>query len=333
MLEHKLKTAGILGTGKSIPEKVLSNFDLEKMVDTSDEWITQRTGISERRIIDNNMPLHQLGIEASRIALKDAGIKPEDLDLIIVTTETPDYMTTSMSCLIQKGISAANAAAFDLNAACTGFVYALTVANQFIQTGYYKYILIVCCEALSRVVDWQDRSTCVLFGDAAGAVVVGPVDRGSGIIATHIGADGNLGHNITIPCCYINQDDINKRPGENKRTIRMDGSEVFRFAVRVMVQATEKVLEEAGLSMDDIKLVIPHQANIRIIDGASKRLEIDSNKVYANVHKYGNTSSASIPIALDEAAREGLLSKGDNIILVGFGGGLTWASALINWVK
>ncbi|HHY24480.1 MAG TPA: ketoacyl-ACP synthase III [Clostridiaceae bacterium] len=333
MLEHKLKTAGILGTGKSIPEKVLSNFDLEKMVDTSDEWITQRTGISERRIIDNNMPLHQLGIEASRIALKDAGIKPEDLDLIIVTTETPDYMTPSMSCLIQKGISAANAAAFDLNAACTGFVYALTVANQFIQTGYYKYILIVCCEALSRVVDWQDRSTCVLFGDAAGAVVVGPVDRGSGIIATHIGADGNLGHNITIPCCYINQDDINKRPGENKRTIRMDGSEVFRFAVRVMVQATEKVLEEAGLSMDDIKLVIPHQANIRIIDGASKRLEIDSNKVYANVHKYGNTSSASIPIALDEAAREGLLSKGDNIILVGFGGGLTWASALINWVK
>lgn len=333
MLEHKLKTAGILGTGKSIPEKVLSNFDLEKMVDTSDEWITQRTGISERRIIDNNMPLHQLGIEASRIALKDAGIKPEDLDLIIVTTETPDYMTPSMSCLIQKGISAANAAAFDLNAACTGFVYALTVANQFIQTGYYKYILIVCCEALSRIVDWQDRSTCVLFGDAAGAVVVGPVDRGSGIIATHIGADGNLGHNITIPCCYINQDDINKRPGENKRTIRMDGSEVFRFAVRVMVQATEKVLEEAGLSMDDIKLVIPHQANIRIIDGASKRLEIDSNKVYANVHKYGNTSSASIPIALDEAAREGLLSKGDNIILVGFGGGLTWASALINWVK
>jgi tRNA pseudouridine(55) synthase len=159
------------------------------------------------------------------------------------------------------------------------------------------------------------------------------IDRGSGIIATHIGADGNLGHNITIPCCYINQDDINKRPGENKRTIRMDGSEVFRFAVRVMVQATEKVLEEAGLSMDDIKLVIPHQANIRIIDGASKRLEIDSNKVYANVHKYGNTSSASIPIALDEAAREGLLSKGDNIILVGFGGGLTWASALINWVK
>ena len=310
MLEHKLKTAGILGTGKSIPEKVLSNFDLEKMVDTSDEWITQRTGISERRIIDNNMPLHQLGIEASRIALKDAGIKPEDLDLIIVTTETPDYMTPSMSCLIQKGISAANAAAFDLNAACTGFVYALTVANQFIQTGYYKYILIVCCEALSRVVDWQDRSTCVLFGDAAGAVVVGPVDRGSGIIATHIGADGNLGHNITIPCCYINQDDINKRPGENKRTIRMDGSEVFRFAVRVMVQATEKVLEEAGLSMDDIKLVIPHQANIRIIDGASKRLEIDSNKVYANVHKYGNTSSASIPIALDEAAREVCYPKG-----------------------
>lgn len=232
-----------------------------------------------------------------------------------------------------KGISAVNAAAFDLNAACTGFVYALTVANQFIQTGYYKYILIVSCEALSRIVDWEDRSTCVLFGDASGAVVVGPVEGDSGLIASHIGSDGNLGHNITIPCCYITDEDIKKRIGNNKRTVWMDGSEVFRFAVKIMAQATEKVLQDSGLSIEDIKLVIPHQANIRIIDGASKRLGISSDKVFANVHKYGNTSSASIPVALDEASKEGLIAKGDNIILVGFGGGLTWASALINWVK
>jgi len=319
--------------GKSVPSKILTNSDLEKMVDTSDEWITKRTGMSERRILEQDMPLHQLGIEASKMALEDAGIQPENLDLIIVATDTPDYLVPSMACLIQSGISAVNAAAFDLNAACTGFVYALTVADQFIQTGYYKYILIVCCEALSRVVDWHDRSTCILFGDASGAVVVGPVDKGSGVIASHIGADGNLGHNITIPCCYINKEELSKRSGENKRTIWMDGSEVFKFAVRVMVQATEKVLEDSNFTIDDIKLIIPHQANIRIIDGASKRLGIDSDRVYANVHKYGNTSSASIPIALDEAIREGTISKGDNIILVGFGGGLTWASALINWVK
>ncbi|NSW91062.1 MAG: ketoacyl-ACP synthase III [Firmicutes bacterium] len=333
MSGHEWKAAGILGTGKSIPEKVLTNFDLEKMVDTSDEWITKRTGISERRILDKDKPLHQLGIEASKEALEDSGIKPEELDLIIVATDTPDYLSPSMSCLIQRGISAINAAAFDLNAACTGFVYSLAVADQFIRTGYYKYILIVCCEGLSRVVDWKDRSTCVLFGDASGAVVVGPTDKGSGILNTYIGADGNLGHNITIPCCYISEEDAAKRPRENKMTIWMDGSEVFKFAVRIMAQATEKVVEDSGLSINDIKLIIPHQANIRIIDGALKRLGIAEDKIYANVHKYGNTSSASIPVALNEAVREGRISRGDNIVLVGFGGGLTWASALIKWVK
>lgn len=332
-LVRNVKFGGILGTGRSIPERILSNFDLEQIVDTSDEWITKRTGISERRIIDNNIPLHQLGIDASKNALDDAGIKAKDLDLIIVTTETPDYLVPSMSCLIQKGLSAVNAAAFDLNAACSGFVYALTVANQFIQTGNYKYILVVCCEALSRVVDWKDRSTCVLFGDASGAAVVGPVNEGFGIIASHIGADGELGHYITVPCCYFNSEDISIRPGVSERTLRMDGSEVFKFAVRVMVQASEKVLEEAGFNIGDINLVIPHQANIRIIDGASKRLGIEPDRVYANVNKYGNTSSASIPMALDEAAKKGLISEGDNIILVGFGGGLTWGSALIRWVK
>ena len=333
MSGHELKSAGILGTGTGIPERILNNFDLEKMVDTSNEWIIKRTGISERHIIDKNKPLHQLGIEASKKALADAGIEPEELDLIIVATDTPDYLTPSMACLIQRGLSADNAAAFDLNAACTGFVYSLTVADKFIRTGYYKYILIVCCECLSRVVDWEDRSTCVLFGDAAGAVVIGPVDNSFGIINTCLGAEGNLGHNITIPCCYMSEEDIEKRPGGKKMTVWMDGSEVFKFAVRIMAQATEKVIGDSGLSMNDIKLIIPHQANIRIIDGASKRLGISEDRVYSNVHKYGNTSSASIPVALNEALKEGKILRGDNIVLVGFGGGLTWASALIKWAK
>ncbi|HOJ11688.1 MAG TPA: beta-ketoacyl-ACP synthase 3, partial [Clostridiales bacterium] len=225
------------------------------------------------------------------------------------------------------------AAAFDINAACTGSVYGLTIANQFITTGFYKYVLIVCCEGLSRIVDWKDRSTCVLFGDGAAAMVMGPVEDGYGVLSSHIGADGTLGHNITIPCCYLNEEEINKRPGNNKMVLWMDGSEVFKFAVRVMAQATEKVLEQSGYSIDDIKLIIPHQANIRIIDGASKRLNISSDRIFTNVHKYGNTSSVSIPLALDESLREGRVKKGDNIILVGFGGGLTWASALIKWAK
>jgi len=331
MSELKLKNAGILGVGKCIPEKILTNYDLEKMVDTSDEWITQRTGISERRILDDNVPLHQLAAVASQRALENAGIKPEEIDLIIAATETPDYLTPSMSALIQKSISACNAAAFDLNAACSGFVYSLTVANQFIMTGYYKYILVVCCEGLSRVTDWEDRNTCVLFGDASAAVVLGPVEEGFGILNTYIGADGSLGHNITIPCCYINEEEAAKRSGRNKMTIRMVGSEVFKFAVKAMSQSVEKVLEDSGLSINDIKLIIPHQANVRIIEGALKRLEIDENRIYVNVHRYGNTSSASIPVALEEALREGRISEGDNIILVGFGGGLTWASALIKW--
>lgn len=331
MSGHNLISAGILGTGKSIPEKVLNNFDLEKMVDTSNEWIIKRTGISERHILDKNKPLHELGIEAAKAALEDAKIKPEELDLIIVATETPDYLAPVMSCLIQRGLSAYNSAAFDLNAACTGFVYSLTVADKFIRTGFYKHILIVCCESLSRIVDWEDRNTCVLFGDAAGAAVVGPVENGFGIMHSCIGAEGNLAHNITIPCCYISEDDINKRPTGKRMTVWMDGSEVFKFAVRIMASATEQVLKDMNLTFDDVKIIIPHQANIRIIDGASKRLGISQDKVYSNVDKYGNTSSASIPVALNEALSEGRISKGDNVVLVGFGGGLTWGATLIKW--
>ena len=324
---------GIIGVGSCLPEKVLSNFDLEKMVETTDEWITQRTGISERRILDKGEPTYTLGVKAAQNAIKDAGISAEDLDLIIVATAAPDYCTPSTSCIIQGEIGATKAAAFDLNAACAGFVYGITVAQQFFKSGYYKNILVVGIEGMSKVTDWEDRNTCVLFGDGAGAVVLGPVDKGFGILSTNIGAEGSSWKTITIPSLHISEEDMEKRIHENKRVIWMDGSEVFKFAVRVMVQSTEKVLDEAGLTLNDVKLIVPHQANIRIIDGAAKRLKVLAEKVFANVHKYGNISAASIPVALDEVVQSGVLKKGDNLVFVGFGGGLTWASTAIKWAK
>ena len=330
-MSNKLKQAGILGIGSCLPEKVLTNFELEKMVDTSDEWIVKRTGISERRVLYSDQQIFTIGVDASQKALENAGIPADQIDCIIVTTSTPDYLTPATSCIIQREIGAMNAAAFDLNAACSGFIYGLTLASQFIATGYYKHILLVSCEGLTKVVDWEERNTCVLFGDGAGAVVLGPVEDGYGILTTHLGTDGNLGHNITIPCCSINEDDLTKRLHDNKRVLWMDGSEVFKFAVRVMSDASEKVINDAGLSLDDIKLIVPHQANIRIIDGAARRLGVPSEKIYTNIQRYGNISSASVPVALDEAVKGGIIGKDDYIVVVGFGGGLTWGSALIKW--
>lgn len=324
---------GILGIGSCVPDKVLSNGELEKMVDTSDDWITKRTGISERRILESDRPAYELGIEAAKKALEDAGLKAEELDLIIAATETPDYLTPSTACSIQNGIEAWNAAAFDINAACSGFIYGLVAAQQFVMTGTCKHVLVIGCEGLSKVVDWTDRNTCVLFGDGAGAAVVGPVEEGYGIISSHIGSDGSAGRNITIPCCYSNDEDREKRSGKDRLTVWMEGSEVFKFAVKIMEQATLKVLEQSGTSLDDINLIIPHQANIRIIDGAAKRLGMPDDKVFANVRLFGNISSASIPVALSEAVKTGAVHKGDNIVLVGFGGGLTWGSMLLKWSK
>lgn len=314
-----------------MPEKIMTNFDLEKMVNTSDEWITKRTGISERRILERDSPAYPIGVKAAEEALQTSGIKAEELDLIIFTTSTPDYLSPAVACIIQKNIGAHNAAAFDLNAACTGFVYAITTAKQFIEAGTYKYILVVSCEGLSKVLDWEDRNSCVLFGDGAGAVVLGPVEKDYGIITTYLGSDGNMGHNITIPCCYISSEDLEKRMHENKRVVWMDGSEVFKFAIKAMVDSTEKVIEDAGFALDDIKMIIPHQANIRIIESAAKRLGIKTSKIFTNVHKYGNVSSASVPVALDEVVKGNMLKKGDYLVVVAFGGGLTWGSALIRW--
>lgn len=332
MTESK-KSFGILGLGSAVPDKVLNNFDLEKMVDTSDEWITKRTGISERRLLEKDCPAYTLGVQAARKALDDAKISAADIDMILVTTSTPDYLSPSTACLIQKEIGASNAFAFDLNAACSGFVFGLTTAHQYLLTGYVKKALVVSCEGLTKVVDWEDRNTCVLFGDGAGAAVLGEVENSYGIISTYLGCNGEGSGLITIPCCYMSEEDKNKRIHENKRTLWMDGGEVFKFAVKILAQSCEKVCNDAGIDLDLIKCIVPHQANMRILEGAAKRLGIEETIMYTNLKRYGNISSASVPVALDEAVKDGILKFGDYFILVGFGGGLTWASALLRWCK
>ena len=332
-MNNEVFGVGILGTGSYLPENVVTNMDIEKMVETSDEWISQRTGIRERRILPKDAPAYELGVEAAKKALDDSGIAAQDIDLIIAATVSPDYMYPQTACLIQGGIGAKKAAAFDLNAACSGFVYAITVAQQFITTGIYKYILVVGCEGLSKTVDWEDRNTCILFGDAAGAVVLGAVEKGSGIRSSVLGADGAGGNVVTLPLFHLNNDDKEVRVNSNKQVIWMDGAKVMKFAVKIMAQATEDALSAADLTIDDLAMIFPHQANTRIIDGALKRLKISEDKMFPIIHKYGNISSASIPVALDEAVKAGRISKGDNLVFVGFGGGLTWASAVVKWSK
>lgn len=304
------------------------------MVETSDEWITKRTGISERRILENNESVYTLGVEAAKRALADANLSASDIGLIIVSTSTPDYLTPSTSCLIQGGIGAVNAAAFDLNAACSGFIYSITVARQLIISGCYQKILVVACEGLSKVTEWSDRNSCVLFGDGAGAFVLGQVEEGYGIISTYLGADGSMGDRVTIPCLRVAEDDLQvRRDFKNKKAFWQDGQEIFKFAVKIMPAAAEKVLENTGITLDEIKYIIPHQANIRIIESAVKRLGIGMDKVYTAIKKYGNISSASVPVALDDAYKKNCVKRGDLFLLVGFGGGLTWASALVRWSK
>lgn len=326
-------SAGIIGLGSFIPDEVITNKDLEKMVDTSDEWIITRTGIRERRIADESMATSDLATIAAEKALKDAGIGAEDIDLIIVATVTPDMNFPSTACLVQDNIKAVNAAAFDLNAACTGFLYASVIANQFISSGLYKYILVIGAECLSRFVNWKDRNTCILFGDGAGAAVFGRVDNGYGILSQYLGADGNGGKFLNLRAGGSRQPASFETVEKNLHYINMDGSEVFKFAVRIMVSAAEEAVKRAGMTIEDIDYMIPHQANIRIIDGAAKRLNIDPQKVWVNLDKYGNMSAASIPVALDEAFRAGCIKQGDNICLVAFGGGLTWGSCMIRWSK
>ena len=325
------KHVGIIGTGSKVPERIISNYDLEKSVDTSNEWIIKRTGISERRILDDKQEAYMLGVDAAKSALESAKLSAQEIDLIVVATDTPDYMTPSTACLIQGAIGASNAIAFDLNAACSGFIFAITVAQKFILSGTHKNALVIGCEGLSRIVDWQDRNTCILFGDAAGAAVLSEVPEGFGILNTYLGSDGENGKFITIPNLYLNEEEKAKRVNGKYNSLWMDGQEVFKFAVKAMSSATKKVIEDVNMTIEDIQFIFPHQANTRIIDGAIKKLGVSDDKLHYIIHKYGNISSASIPVSLDEAYREGKLKNGDNLVLVGFGGGLTWGSTLLKW--
>ena len=331
MKGQDLPRSKIISTGSYLPQKVLTNFDLEKMVDTSDEWITGRTGIKERRIADKSQATSDLAYEASKTAIKRAGLKARDIDMIIVATVTGDMPFPSTACFLQDRLGAVNAAGFDVNAACSGFLYGLYVADNFIKSGMHKKILVVGAEVLSKIIDWKDRATCVLFGDGAGAVIVEPAYGKRGIHSMHIHSDGRMGDLLNLPGGGsrnpVSQDSISKK----LHFIKMKGNETFKIAVRTLEKIAVKTVKENNLAFSDLSFLIPHQANLRIIQATAERLGLPLSKVVINLEKYGNTSAASIPIALDEAVVSGRIKNGDYILLEAFGGGLTWASALIKW--
>ncbi|PZD93290.1 3-oxoacyl-ACP synthase [Paenibacillus sambharensis] len=326
-----LRAVGILGTGKYVPEKILTNHDLEQMVETNDEWIVTRTGIRERRIASPEEATSDLALKASEEALRSAGVAAEDLDLIIVATVTPDKFFPSTACLLQDRLGARKAAAYDLSAACSGFIYGLANASSMIAGGMYKHVLVVGAECLSRITDYTDRNTCILFGDGAGAVVLGPVAEGRGFRSFELGADGSGGELLKIDGGGSRIPSDKDSVAQNRHYIQMAGSEVFKFAVRIMGNAAEEALRKAGIAKSDIDLLVPHQANIRIIQSSLNRLELAEDKCMINLDKYGNVSAASIPIALAEAVEQGKVSDGDCIVLVGFGGGLTWGATVLIW--
>lgn len=329
----KRNSAGIIGTGYYVPEKILTNFDLEKIVDTNNEWIVDRTGIQQRRIVEDGVATSDLAIKAAEMALKDAGVSAAELDLIIVATLTTDRIIPSTACVLQDKLGAAHAAAFDLSAACSGFVYASGIATQFIESGVYKKVLVVGAETLSKYVNWEDRNTCILFGDGAGAAVFGAVEDGYGFLSLDLGADGSGGDSLCIPAGGSLHPASTQTVEDHLHYMQMDGKAVFKFAIKVMGETVIRSLERAGLKKEDIDCLVPHQANIKIIHSAAKRLDLPMEKIVVNIEKYGNTSAASIPIALAEAARAGRFKKGDVIALSGFGAGLTWASCIMKWAK
>ncbi|MEW6308151.1 MAG: beta-ketoacyl-ACP synthase III [Bacillota bacterium] len=324
--------AGIIGLGVAIPEHRLTNAELETMVDTSDEWIVNRTGIRERPIAPPETATSDLATQAAARALADAGLTPADLDLIIVSTVTPDMAFPATACLVQARLGA-TCPAFDLEAACTGFIYGLSVAQQFINTGTYRHVLVIGAETLSRITDYQHRGTCILFGDGAGAAVVGRVSSRYGFLSTSLGADGSGADVLKQPAGGSRLPASAETVAARQHYIQMDGSEVFKFAVRIMTDATEAVLAGCGAKVADIDLVVPHQANARIVDAAAKRLGLKAEQLIVNIDRFGNISSASIPIALEEAYRTGRIRQGHLVVLVGFGAGLTWGSMAIRWSK
>lgn len=323
--------AHIIGWGKYIPPNILTNEDLAKTVDTTDEWIRERTGIAQRHIASSKETTAMMALHAAREAIEVADVNPAEIDLIIVATVTPEYPFPATACLVQDALGAARAGAYDLEAGCSGFVYALATAAGMIRGGMYNTILVVGSETLSRVVDWSDRATCVLFGDGAGAVVVRGSEEPGGILASILGSDGSGGELLTVPAGGSKHPAGPDTVLSKMHTIKMHGREVYRFATRVMAQASRQVAELAGWPLEKIDLFIPHQANLRIIDSAARALGLPPEKVFVNVERYGNTSSASIPIALCEAIDAGKIKPGDHLVMVGFGAGLTWASCAIQW--
>ena len=321
---------GIIGLGAYLPEKVLTNKDLEKMVDTTDEWIMTRTGIKERRIAREDQATSDLATEAAKRALADAKLKPEDIDLIIVATITPDMFFPATACLVQAKLGARTVPAFDISVACSGFIYGIAIATQFLQSGTYKYALVIAAEKLSSITDWSDRNTCVLFGDGSGAAVLGPVEKG-GILSVHLGANGKEGDLIKLPAGGSKIPASKKSIDERLHFIRMNGVELFKHAVKIMADAALEATRPLGLKAEDLSLVIPHQANIRILNAVAKRMGLSPDKIYLNIERYGNMSAASSAVALVEAVQEGRIKKGDKILLDAFGGGLTWGAIVIEW--
>lgn len=320
----------IRGVGHSVPSKILTNNELEQMVDTDDQWIVQRTGIGQRRIADEKTATSDLAIEAARMALANGGIDPEELDLIIVATVTPDYAFPSTACLVQRELKAWKAAAFDLEAACSGFLFCLSVADQYIRNGSFTTILLIAGDVLSKITDYNDRNTCILFGDGAGAAVLQSQEN-PGLLATEIGADGGGSDLLIQPAGGSRAPASHNTVNNRQHFIQMAGQEVFKFAVRIMVETSRRVLAKAQLDTTHVDLLIPHQANIRIIDSACRRLNIPREKVWINLDRYGNMSGASIPVALSEAVVARRIQSGDTVLLVGFGGGLTWGASVFNW--
>jgi len=327
-----LRYAHIIGWGKYLPQKVLTNAEIARMVETSDEWIVTRTGIRERRIAGEHESTATLALNAARRALETADLNPVELDLVIVASATPEHIFPATACLVQDALGAVNAGAFDLSAACSGWIYGVDLAAQAIATGAIDYALVIGAETLSRFVNWGDRRTCILFGDGAGAVILGPSERPGGVLSSVLGSDGSGANTLAVPAGGSRLPASPETVKEGLHTIQMDGRKVFRFATRVMRRAAAEAVQKAGLVMDDIALLIPHQANIRIIDSAARGLKLPDERVFVNLDRYGNTSSASIPIALCEALEAGRIQPDDRLVMVGFGAGLTWGAAVIQWM-
>lgn len=325
------KNVGIIGIGKYVPERVMTNFDFEKIIDTTDEWIRTRTGVEERRFAAENEATSDLSLKAAEQALKDANIDPEELDMIILATITPDYPTPSTACIVQKKLGAINAGALDVNAACSGFIYGLVLAQSLVKSGASKKVLVIGAETLSRVTDMEDRNTAILFGDGAAAAVIGEVEEGLGILSSYLGADGDITETLHIKAGGSRNPLNDERIEAREQYIRMKGQEVFKFAVNALPKSTNIAMERAEIKAENVDIVIPHQANVRIIEAASKKLGIPVEKFYLNLNKYGNTSAASIGIALTEAYKNGVIKKGNVVAMTGFGGGLTFGSLIMRW--